>query len=1086
MDCSACAGALPAGARFCPSCGTPRALPEAVAVEERKLVTVVFCDLVGSTPLSERLDPETLRSVTLRYFAVMREPIERFGGTVEKFIGDAVMAVFGVPVMHEDDARRAVAAALGMIEALAELNATLEPTLEVRLQVRIGVNTGPAVTGTDVAARQALVSGETVNTAARLEQNARPGEILIGPLTREAAGAGARTEPVGPLRLKGRQQPVLAHRLLGLGPRDPEPDPRFEVPFIGRRPQLAALDDALARVAADGTARMLTVYGEPGIGKTRLARAWLGRGSHSVASGSGRCHPYGEQGSITPLADALHRLLAGPSGRRVHDAEALSVLEAGLLRDGSPGPSFEATCRALARVLAEAGAGQPAVLVLDDCQWAADLLLDLLDRLLETAAEVPLLVVCLARLELIERRTARPGWSVVAPGTATIASPHGCLMMPVLSHTECELLAGTLAEVGAHSVGAPARLIEQAGGNPLHLEQLLAAAVDGDGPAELPHSLQALLGARIDALGPAERTALELAAVLGREFTPGDLAALAATGPEGRDGGPLHDSAQDTSRARPADPADPAHETTPGAVPAALIRLSRRRLVEAAGSVHRPAPSLDGPLRFSSGLVHEATYQAMAKRTRADRHERTATLLADRSEPGPAVAGHLERAYRYRAELGLRDESTERLRRRAAQLLTAAGSHALSRSDLAWASTLLERAVDLVRPDDPGWAAATRRLGEARFAAGRVEEGRALLSAVLEGQVRPVEAAHAALALAVAEPREPVVAAARAARAAMPLFERAGDALGIARACVRMAQEQQLLGSHERAGGLLDKALRHAAAESAEPELAVALGAAGISLWRGPTPVPQALARCRALMARYGGSRPGIRITLSCPTAVLLALDDRPQEARSLLAQAQQAADRLGYAEAATMLPVFAAVVESSAERFDLALGLLEQAGTAARAAGATGVLGMISRERARILAQTGRPDEAAGVLEAACAAEDEALLRSDAADLYGLRARLAAARAADDRAAAKAVDLARRAVVTAALTDSPELRAVAALDQAAVLELLGRSGAAAAADTAFRHLLEKGHLPGARRAAALRARLETARGTGRGEGRTS
>jgi class 3 adenylate cyclase/tetratricopeptide (TPR) repeat protein len=1045
MDCVACAAALPPGARFCPSCGTPGAPSSAPAAEERKLVTVVFCDLVGSTPLSERLDPETLRSVTLRYFSVMRERIEQFGGTVEKFIGDAVMAVFGVPVMHEDDARRAAAAALGMIEALADLNTQLEPSLGVSLQVRIGVNTGPAVTGADVAARQALVSGETVNVAARLEQNAGSGEILIGPVTLEAIGPTARTEPVGPLRLKGKEEPVLAHRLLGVGRDDPESGRRFDLPFIGRGPQLAALDAALARAAADG-ARLLTVYGEPGIGKTRLARAWLAAASGSPVLGLGRCRPYGEDGSLTALAEAVRGLRDRPGGWHIGDAEALAVLDAGLLRDGSPGPSAEATCRALARVLAEAGDGRPVVLVLDDCQWAGDPLLDLLDHLVAAAGPAPLLVVCLARLDLAERRPPAPR-----------ADPRSSsLTLPVLSYDECELLGATLAEVGAHAAGALAEVIDRSGGNPLHLEQLLAAALDGEPLERLPHSLQALLGARIDGLGHPERTALELAAVLGREFAGGDLAALAAAGPEGIDG-PL--------RPEPLDP-----------VPGALRRLGRRRLIEPAAAAPRTGAGGPDSLRFSSALVHEATYQAMAKRTRADRHERTAALLADRTAPTAVVAGHLERAYRYRAELGLRDEAGEALRRRAADLLTAAGDRALGRWDLAWAGALLERAADLAEPGDPGWAGTVRRLGEVRVAAGRIEEGRALLRAVLDAAGEPLETAHAGLALAVCDPREPVVAAARAARAALPRFQAAGDELGMARAGVRMAQEQQLLGRHDEATELLTVALHGAAACGAEPEIALALGALGISLWRGPTPVPRALERCRALLAEHAGPRPGIRITLSCPTAVLLALDDRPDEARGLLDQARRAAERLGYAEAAMVLPVFAAVVESWSGPANQALESLDRAHAAAREAGAVGMLSMIARERARILLQDGHVDEAAALLSTPHV--HEALLRSDAADLYGLQARVTAARGEGE----KALLLAGRAISHAARTDSPELRAVAALDQAAVFELLGQPAAAgAAATTALRHLRDKGHLPGVRRAAELQARYDPARGRDRG-----
>ncbi|MFE0465107.1 adenylate/guanylate cyclase domain-containing protein, partial [Kitasatospora sp. NPDC058965] len=405
MPCVPCGRPLPADARFCPSCGTPCAPAAAAgAPAGRKLVTVVFCDLVGSTALSGRLDPETLRTVTLRYFDLMRRQIERHGGTPEKFIGDAVMAVFGVPTVHEDDARRALAAALGMVAALDGLNAELSAAFGVELNVRIGVNTGPVVAAADASARQALVSGETVNVAARLEQHAAAGQILIGPDTLLAAGPTVRAAEVGPLLLKGKADPVTAHRLLGLGADDPELLRRFDVRFVGRDAELAALDAALGRAVEGGGAQHLLVLGEAGLGKTRLVRAWLDR-TEGLRHGAGRCRPYGEQGSLQPLADALAPLLAdgparGPDGADPTEAartsEALAVLSAGLLVDGTPNSSVDDTCAAVARVLAFLAARGPVVLVLDDCHWAAPLLLEVLDRLVAAAGAAPVLVLCLA------------------------------------------------------------------------------------------------------------------------------------------------------------------------------------------------------------------------------------------------------------------------------------------------------------------------------------------------------------------------------------------------------------------------------------------------------------------------------------------------------------------------------------------------------------------------------------------------------------------------------------------------------------------------------------------------------------------
>ncbi|WP_224284485.1 adenylate/guanylate cyclase domain-containing protein, partial [Streptomyces sp. LS1784] len=277
MPCPLCAQLVGTNDQFCPSCGAPRSAALDLAAEERKLVTVVFCDLVDSTALSGALDPETLREVILRYFERMHRRIEAHGGTLEKFIGDAVMAVFGVPVIREDDAHRALAAALAMLEDLEDLNTELDATLGVRLDVRIGVNTGQVVAGSDASARQALISGETVNIAARLQTQAAPGQVLIGPQTLRAAGPAAQVDEVGPLHLKGKAEPVTAYRLLGLDEDDPELLRRFDVPLVGRERELAQLDAALARVAGGQGAELLLVAGEAGIGKTRLVREWRER-----------------------------------------------------------------------------------------------------------------------------------------------------------------------------------------------------------------------------------------------------------------------------------------------------------------------------------------------------------------------------------------------------------------------------------------------------------------------------------------------------------------------------------------------------------------------------------------------------------------------------------------------------------------------------------------------------------------------------------------------------------------------------------------------------------------------------------------
>ncbi|MFF9318711.1 adenylate/guanylate cyclase domain-containing protein [Streptomyces sp. NPDC014735] len=1141
MNCTSCQHQLPADARFCPSCGTP--CPAAAATtppgDERKLVTAVFCDLVGSTALSGQLDPETLRTVTLRYFAVMSERIEAHGGTPEKFIGDAVMAVFGVPVMREDDARRALAAALGMREALADLNTELEASLGIRLSVRIGVNTGTVVAGSDAGARQALVSGETVNVAARLEQNAATDEILIGPQTLEAAGPTVVVEEVGPLRLKGKSDRVTAYRLIALGADDPELLRRFDVPFIGRAEERAVLDEALGRTARETGPGLVRLVGDAGIGKTRLAREWLAglAGPGRPVIGTGRCRSYGDHGTLTPLADAVREALASPDARealgaaagraRAAVADARAVLRGGLLHDGTPNAPFEDMCAALISVLGRAAARLPVVLVIDDWHWAEPLLVRTVDRLAGPLGRVGVLMVCPGRPDGPPPATDPPAHPAQVLPLAGLSRAEAALLVRALTGTADATATATAGDGhghethrhethgtgphghehekhehetrgqethahGAHGHEAHGHdlhghdLYDRAEGNPLYLEQLLVPA-GPDRPAPppgprttgepaLPPTLQALLGARIGALERTERATLDLAAVLGRDFTAPELVRLtrAARAAETVDRYGLCDPYEHPDHASGTPEASPASlfsrlplEEGPSApedddrirVTRALARLRRRRLVETAPGGDPDA----GRHRFSSGLVQEVAYASMSKRAKAERHAWAAELPSVTAAGEAAVGGHLERAYRYRTELGLADGRADALRIRAASALASAGAQALARSDLHWAQGLLERAVALHPPGDPAAAPALRRLGEVRLALGHPEEGERLLRRVLTVEAAPVEAAHARLALASLDPG--AVSVSSAARAALPLFESAGDSVGQARARLRLAQQLQRAGRHEEADRDLTLALDHAVRAEAEPERAAALGAIGISLWRGPEPVPVAVARCRDLLAAHGAGRPAVRTTLNCPLAVLHALHGRADRAGECLAEAEQLAEDLGYAEAEVFIPVFRATVEALLGHTDPALGLLVRADRAAARAGARSMRPAIALEAARLLLDDGRPDAAGPWLEEVGA--PRTLPHADRVDLAGLRARLAA-EAGEREAALRRAD---RAVQDALLTDSPLVRATASLDRARTLALLDDpDGATAAAREARERFAEKGHLPGERWAARLAA----------------
>ena len=1038
MLCSSCRHDLAHDARFCPACGTPRAAARTSGtVAGRKIVTVLFCDLVGSTALSGVLDPETLRSVTLRYFDVMRTQVELHGGTLEKFIGDAVMAVFGVPTVREDDARRALAAALGMLDALQRLNSELETTPGVRLKARIGVNTGQVVTGADTDARQALVSGEVVNIAARLEQNAGTDEILIGADTLAAAGPGVTVQDVGPLQLKGKTAAVTAYRLLGLGDDAPEALRRFDLPFIGREPELRALDAVFTLAVAERRGQLVAVCGEAGQGKTRLVREWLEAHRFEAGAaplhGTGRCRPRGEQASLQPLADAVTALL-GAVGEPLR-LPAPDALAEGLLLDGTPNPSLSETCAALVELLGRLADLAPVVLVLDDCHWAAPTLIDVVHRVHHALGGAPVLFVLLGRHELID----------LQPGLAADA-----VMLNGLTDQESLRLADQLAEVTAHGDAVPANLLERAGGNPLHLEQLLVACGE-TGAQDIPLSLQALIGSRIDALEPLERHALDLACVLGREFEADDLDQLHRLDTHGDD----NSDGTEEPHAFPG-------PWSPAILRTALARLGRLRLV---------APD-EHPLRFVGGLVQEVAYGCLSKRARAERHERAAQLPSVRGR-GTAVSGsHLEQAHRYRVDLGLQGARTEALRRRAADALAEAGARAVDRTDPTWAADLLTRALDLYRPGEPARTPAARRLGEVLFALGRGEEGTALLAEVASTArgtatgANPVEAAHARLGLAaLGRQRSPAAVAAEA----LPVFEQAGDELGQARACLRLAQREQVQGQYLAANTLLVRALDHAVRAGGEQELAATLGAMAVSLWRGPERVPDAAARCRALLAEHGRGRQAVRVTLNGPLAVLMALQDDGDAAAACLAEAERTSERLGYAEAAVFLPLFSATVASLLDRRREALRLLENAAAAAHGLGGSALSSSIHLDAARLYLDLGEWSAAGAELARLedPSRDSDGRARRDgthpyetSAELDGLRGRLSAALGHG----AEGARLAARAVATAERTDSPIVQGLALLDQARTALLLGRPEESARASAAARERFAvKGHRPGVR-----------------------
>ncbi len=455
------------------------------AANVRKVVTVLFCDLAGYTSTGDQIDPEALRSLQSRYFEDARAALERHGGTVEKFIGDAVMAVFGVPVLHEDDALRALRAAVELREAVSALG----------FQARIGVNTGEVVAG----AGDALVTGDAVNVAARLEQAAEPGEILLGETTLALARDAVEVESVDPVSAKGKPEPVPAHRLLRVVEGAPAFERRLDAPLVGRREELARVRSAFDAALAERAPRLVTAFGPPGIGKTRLAREVAASLAAEADVLVGRCLPYGEGITYWPLAEIF---------RQASSDEEWGTAQAA----GSP----EDVAWEVRKWLEARARARPQTLVFEDIHWAEPPLLDLIEHVAEWSRDAPMLLFCLARPDL---RDARAAWS----GEAITLEP--------LTLEESDQLIESLLGDAELDEATRSRIRDVAEGNPLFVEQLLAMIADGSAPDEVPATIQALLAARLDALPDEEREIVERASVIGLDF---EWQALGELAPDGR------------------------------------------------------------------------------------------------------------------------------------------------------------------------------------------------------------------------------------------------------------------------------------------------------------------------------------------------------------------------------------------------------------------------------------------------------------------------------------------------------------------------------------------------------------------------
>lgn len=843
-------------------------------MQTRKTVTIVFTDVVGSTSLGERLDPELLRRVMTTYFDRMRGVLEHHGGTVEKYIGDAVVALFGIPELREDDALRAVRAASEMRAALEELNGELEDRYGVRIEARTGVNTGEVLA--EDARADAPLTADAANTAARLEQTAAAGEILIGDPTYRLVRDAVQVESAGPLELKGKAEPLAAWRLTQVSPEGPGIARRLDSPIVGRDDELSLLRQAFDRAAEGGSCRLVTVLGPPGVGKSRLAAEFIDWLEGRATVLRGRCLPYGDGITYWPVAEVVREAAAitegdapeeatskltallGGDGETVTIAERLgSVL--GLTDATSPAQETFWAVRRLLEALAER---DPLVVVYDDIQWGEATFLDLVEYLAGWSAGAPILLLCLARPDLVD---TRPAWGAGVPDAASIR-------LEPLTEEDSERLIDNLLGQAPLDLEVRARIRQAAEGNPLFVEEILRMLVDdgvlhrddgrwaaaGDfSSIAIPATINALLAARLDRLSQEERAVIQRASVVGKVFWWGAVAEL-SPGPE---------------------------QATVGGHLQALVR---RELVRS----DRSRFSGEDAFRFSHILIRDAAYAGTTKQLRAELHERFAGWLERRAadqltEFEEIVGYHLEQAHRYHVELGLDGEAGAQLAARAAEHLAAAGERALARVDIHAAITLLSRASSLMEAGDPERVALLVDLAEALTDGGQIERAREVLREAADQPEAHADdrlGAHVLMGQWYVKANEgpgDVERAEEDGLRAVEVFRKHGDDRGLARAWNLVGDAKWWTGNAGGAEKALEQARHHAGAAGDPRKEADSLLTLSAVLVQGPQPAEEAARRAEAILDEYAGNRT-IEAYMSHALAHLRAWQGRFDEARSL------------------------------------------------------------------------------------------------------------------------------------------------------------------------------------------------------------
>ncbi len=1052
--CPNCGEENPEKFRLCGFCGTALA-PTLPPQEVRKTVTIVFSDLKGSTAMAEKLDSEAVREVMSRYFDEMRGALERHGGTIEKYIGDAIMAVFGLPRVHEDDALRAVRAAAEMRERLAVLNEELDRRWGVTIGNRTGVNTGEVVAG-DPTTGQRLVTGDTVNTAARLEQAAPTCEVLVGEATYRLVRHAVEVEPVEPLELKGKAERVPAYRLISV--REVESvERRHDSPLVGRARELAVLADELTATVRDRSCRLVTLIAQAGVGKSRLIEEFAHAAQADARVLRGRCLPYGRGITFWPLVEIVRDAAA------IRDDDTPEEARAKLLQVAGPGGED-----AVARVASAVGLGetdypldevfwgtrkllelqaarQPLVVVFEDIHWAESAFLDLIEHL-ETTASAPLLLLCAARPELLEQR---PEWS----------ERSGPLIeLEPLSAEESERIVEHLLGDAPFPAEVRDRIIASAEGNPLFVQQVLSMMIDdgllrqeegrwvptGDlSDLAIPGSIQALLAARLDLLTPQERAVIEPASVIGLVF---DQAAVDELVPD---------------LVRPE-------------VESHLVSMTQKQLV-------RPEPDeSDLDYRFHHILIRDAAYQGILKRARATMHEQFANWAErvnrdrDRQAQFDEILGyHLEQAYQYLVELGPLDEHGLELGDRGSGRLAAAGRRAFARGDMAAASNLLRRAAALLPERDPARLELLPDLGEAMMEIGEFAWAEVFLDEALAGaSALRDETLRADALLTQLLVRHHAAEdldrwrgdIERETKALIPILEEREAHEQLAKAWRMVAFLHATVCRWEAAASAQQRALEYARAAGDRRQEARLSSAYAYSLCDGPTPVPEAIAICEEILTRDLGHRQSEAIVL-CSLSTLLTLDGRFEEARAAYGRARTLLEDLGSA-------VFAASTSLTSARVELLAGNPEKAEADLRrdyerleSMGELYFRPLVAALLAQVLFMRGATEEAETFARKA-----QELAAHDDVELQALLRLLQAQVLAQQGSVAEAVAIAQEGVEILPPTEAPVIRVEALLDLARLF------GAAGSADAALSALEEAAELCRLKQMRVPAARVEALR----------